>query len=280
MRQRVLKSATAVGLLVGLAAVSSSEPSSTDAVRAGNAAFERRDLDAAERAYATAQEKTHDPGLVAFNAAAVRVARGEFREAELNYLRTLDDREAPPERRAKALYNRGVCVLQRGGNAETFRIAIACFEGCLDLAIADVGFNADARHNLEVAKLLWAKARVKQKNPPRANDPPPEEEPPHEKPQSNGANDGTENGGTAGSTTPKPTTIGTAPPNGPEPRPTNQKAPGAGNLPVLLDSERPQPLTPEDTRALLERIQTRLANDRRANARMLSGPERTNVRDW
>lgn len=275
MRLRWLQTLFGLVLLSSLAATPSAE--SLDHVRTGNAAFNRGDLDAAEQAYSLAQEHADDPGLVAFNAAAVRAARGDYRDAELHYLRTLEDRAAPPERRAKAMYNRGVCLLYRGGDATTYRTAIASFEDCLDLGIADDALNADARHNLEVAKLLWAKARATQKNPPRANDRPPEEEPPPERdPRTTSATDATGTEGTAGT---KAAQIGAAP-EGQQPQPTNQKAPGAGNLPVLLDTERTQPLPPQDTRALLEEIKTRLANDRRANARLLAGPERANVRDW
>jgi len=269
---------TAVGLLAGFAAGPWSEPSPLEHVREGNAAFARDDLAAADRSFAQAQEKANDPGLVAFNAAAVRMVREEYRDAELHYLRVLDDREAPLERRAKALNNRGVCILHRADDAATLRIAIACFEECIALRSRNDELNEFAPHrNLEVAKLLWSKARAKQADPPRANDPPPEEEPPPEKPQSNGTKEGTDNGSTAAA---KPTTVGATMPNSREPQPTNQKAPGTGNLPVLLDSERPQQLPPEDTRAVLDRINKRLANDRRANARMLNGPERLNVRDW
>ncbi len=281
MASRWLHGLFGIGLLAGLAATPSAESNALDRVREGNAAFERGDLDAADHAYTSARERTDDPGLVAFNAATVRVARGDYRDAELHYLRTLDDRAAPPERRARASYNRGLCILNRGGDASAYRLAILCFEDCLESTAADAALAADARHNLELAKLLWAKARVAQKNPPKANDPPPEEEHrPEQNPQTGGTTDGSETGGNAGANAAKPTPIGGPPPNGQQPQSTAQKAPGAGNLPVLLDAERPQPLNPEDTRALLDRIQTRLANDRRANARLLAGPERANVRDW
>ena len=55
---------------------------------------------------------------------------------------------------------------------------------------------------------------------------------------------------------------------------------GAGNLPVLNDTDAPQPLSPADTRAHLAVVADRLARDRAANARLLSGPERPQVRDW
>src|SRR2546422_531830 len=57
------------------------------------------------------------------------------------------------------------------------RVAILCFEGCLDAGLGDAKLTDDAKHNLELAKLLWAQARVKDAAPDRPNDPPPEEAP-------------------------------------------------------------------------------------------------------
>src|SRR5688572_15489442 len=90
-------------------------------VRRGNAAFRSGDPFAAVKLYAAAGERTDDPGLVAFNAAAALFDQGEYREAELHYLRALDDRAAPPDRRAKALYNRGVCLVKRATDLPALR---------------------------------------------------------------------------------------------------------------------------------------------------------------
>ncbi|HET6574937.1 MAG TPA: hypothetical protein VFG68_15130 [Fimbriiglobus sp.] len=245
-------------------------------IRLGNEAFHRGDLGAAARHYAAAAERTTDPGLVAFNRAAVAVQLGEPREAELYYLRALDDRAAPPDRRARALYDRGVCLLARGGSTAVYRSAIACFEQSLDLLDAADPLAADARHNLELAKLLWAKARTTEKSAPNPNDLPPDV--PDPLPPEPGAGQGTgDEPGDQPGVRPEPAP-GTPP--GGTPRETNRKSPGAGNLPVVLDADRPQPLTPEDTRAILQRVAERLEKDREATARLLTGPERPDVRDW
>ncbi len=272
-------------LLCGAAlAVSAGPPaaeSPEELIRLGNEAYLRGDLDAAEHYYAAASERTTDPGLVAFNKGAVAVQKGEMREAELNYMRALDDRAAPPDRRARALYNRGVCLLARGGSASVYRSAIACFEQCLDLPAGDDALAADARHNLELAKLLWNKARSTEKKPPRPSELPPDtpESPPPRPDPGTGPDPGSSPEGPGGSPGVRPETMAGQPPGG-KPRETTQKAPGAGNLPVLLDGDRPQPLTPEDTRALLQRIAERLEKDRRATARLVAGPERPDVPDW
>ncbi|MFO0848447.1 MAG: tetratricopeptide repeat protein [Gemmataceae bacterium] len=241
--------------------------------RTASAAFQRGNLTEADRLYQLAGERTRDPGLVAFNRAAVFVARGELWEAERHYLRALDDCEAPTERRAKASYNRGVCLLGRGGPAAVYRSAIAAFEQALDLLPGDDPLDADARHNLELAKLLWLKAREKEKARPRPSDLPPDlfPEPPR-LPETGGSEDpgGTE--ASVGGPDPGGTAAGQAG--------AGRKTPGAGNLPVLQDGDQPQPLSPPAARAHLRGLADRLASDRHKTARLLVGPERPNVRDW
>ena len=257
-------------------------PDPEELIQLGNDAVHRGDLDAAERLYSRAAERTADPGLVAFNRGTVALARGEVREAELEYVRALDDRAAQPDRRARALYNRGVCLLQRGGTAAAYRTAIACFEQALDLAAADEPLTADARNNLELAKLLWHRARSKEKTPPKPNELPPDappESPPDTRPETGstdpGAADGT--GGGAGS---RPQTIPGKYPHGTAPREMPQQTPGAGSLPVILDADQPERLSPDEARTLLRQIAGRIEKDRKANVRMRTGPERPHVRDW
>src|SRR5262245_11983359 len=146
--------------ILGLGLLSASPPA--DAVqREADAAVARGDFALAERLYATAGERSDDPGLVAFNRGTVLFAREDDREAELHFVRCLDDAAIPPDRRARANYNRGVCLLKRGGSARVYRVAIDCFEKYLDAGLPDATLAADARHNLELAKVLWAQARAK-----------------------------------------------------------------------------------------------------------------------
>jgi hypothetical protein len=267
-------------LLLGADIPQSKSPE--ELIRLGNAAYLRGDFDAAGRWYAAASERTTDPGLVAFNEAALYVQTGDVREAELHYLRTLDDAAAPRDRRAKALYNRGVCLLARGGTAAMYRSAVACFEQSLDLTPNDDPLAADARQNLELAKLLWNRARTREKIPPRPSDLPPDAPPetlPPQVEEGDGIDAGTSPSDTGAAVGLKPETLAGPPPAG-SPRETNQQAPGAGNLPVIPDSDQLQHLSPEDTRALLKRVADRLEKERRSTARMLAEPERPNVRDW
>ena len=266
------------GLLISAAPMESLSPE--EWIRLGNAATLRGDLNVAEQHYTAAMERTDDPGLVAFNKAAIALQLGDLRDAELHYLRCLDDQAAPPMRRAKALYNRGICLLARGGSSAVYRSAISCLEQCLDLTHDDTILQADAQHNLEIAKLLWNRSRIQERTSPNPSELPPEVfEPPPRSQQPDpifNSDSGTDN---ANSGTQPAAQSGPAPQGQPANKSTQKNA-GAGSLPVLLDSDQREPLSPEDSRALLQNAAKRLKRDRAFNAEMLAGPERPHVRDW
>jgi tetratricopeptide (TPR) repeat protein len=269
--------------LFAVALLSAAPPASPDALqREADAAAARGDFAAAERLYAAAGERAVDPGLVAFNRGTVQFAREEYREAELNFIRCLDDAAVPPDRRAKASYNRGVCLLKRGGSARIYRAAIDGFEKYLDAGLPDETLAADARHNLELAKVLWAQARAKDASADRPNDPPPEEKPEKvpPRPETGPSDLGPDATGspTGPGSTPRAVPV-TGPADG-QPGGSDQKAPGAGTLPVLTDTDGVQKLSPEDTQTYLARIAARLDKDRRDTARLVAGPDRKTVRDW
>jgi tetratricopeptide (TPR) repeat protein len=269
-----------------LAAAPPDEPAPDDLVRRANAAYLADDRETADRLYALAEERTADPGLVAFNRAAVAFARDEFRDAEVLYARVLDDAACPPDRAARAWYNRGTCLLRRGGSAAVFRSAIACFERSLDSAAADEPLRADARHNLELAKVRWQEARKKDAKaaPPNA-DPPPEDprhDPPPPQPGAGPEQPGpAEPGGKDGPRGPKtvaqqvPAANPPAAPNGP-----GSPAPGSSNPVPLNDDEAVQPLSPEDTREHLRRAAERLRKDVRDLRRTMSPPDVPGNLDW
>lgn len=277
-----------VPLAVSAVLLASAGPPPDDLVRDGNAALRAGDPAAAERLYAAAAERTADPGLVAFDAAAALVARGEFREAELHYVRALDDRAAPPDRRAKAHYNRGVCLLRRADDADdvpALRTAVRCFEEAIGSPAADDRLRADARHNLELAKLLWNRARSREAHPPRPNELPPDAafDPAPPQPEPDGPDAGPEGASRPAGADPQAggrPDAAAARPGGPDPQPTPQPSAGHGTLPVLNDDAAAQPLSPADARAYLERLAGRLDRDRRAGNRLKAGPERPHVPDW
>lgn len=269
------------------AAAPPARDSAEDAVRRANAALAAGDRDEAARLYAVAEGLTTDPGLVAFNQAAVLFQKGDFREAEVHYARVLDDAACPPERAARAWYNRGTCLLRRGGPAAVYRSAIACLERCVDAPAADEPLRADARHNLEVAKALWNEAR-KADAKERPNSPPPPEDPrtePQPKPEKatepETSPDTGEPGGKKTGEQPKVGPQAADPVPGKVDDPTAAPVQGAPSpAPQLQNDDAVQQLSPDDTRAHLRKIAERLDKDRRDLRRTLSPPILPGVRDW
>jgi tetratricopeptide (TPR) repeat protein len=272
-------------LILLIAAAPRADASPEELIRLANSAFLRGDTDAADRLYEAAEEKTTDPGLVAFNRAAVLFQMGEFREAESLYARVLGDKSCPADRAAKALYNRGTCLLRQGGSAAMYRWAITYLEQCLESAAADEPLKADARHNLELAKILWNESRKTASKPESPNDNPPPEESQNNPPPKTPGNDqqpgNPETGdGNTGSTSTKPVTQQNAVPTA-GPNANSTQTPGnATNLQQLQNSDTPQPLTPEETREYLKRTAERLKKDRQNLRNSIYGPERFGHNDY
>lgn len=271
-----------LGVLV--AAAPRADMTVDDLIRAGNAAVAAGDFETAEEWYTAAEERTADPGLVAFNKANALFHRERYDAAERHYTRALDDADSPPARRAAALYNRGVCLLKQGGLSK-LRAAIDSFDRCLALSPADAGLVADAKHNLELAKLLWVEARARDQKKPLPNDPPqdlpPEpklDRPPPQQIDPFGQNDPltSDNGQRAGGI-PEPIRGG---PNGGNPRPTNEQTAGNGKAPVVLGQNDKIDLTPDQVRVYLEQLAVRVAKERRVTADATAPPERPSVKDW
>ena len=274
--------------LLSAAAAAPHEDAPDDLIRQANALFREGAKDAADELYARAEERTRDPGLVAFNRGAVLFDRQRYRDAEQHYERALSDAACPPERAARAWYNRGTCLLSRGGSWDVYRAAVACFEHTLDSPAADERLRADARHNIELAKLLCAKERAKEENKKKSptNDVPPEEENqpgrrPDQQPGGTDQNSGSEPGSEQGA----PKSAGSQPQlqPGTAARPTETDQTTAGNnaaLEVLKDDTQVQPLSEQDARATLAEAARRIRREQQSLLRTLYGPERTGVRDW
>lgn len=271
-----------------LAAASPQTADPDELIRRANAAFLRGDTDEADRLYAAAEEQTRDPGLVAFNRAAVLFLKDDFRDAEVHYARVLEDAACPPARAAKAWYNRGTCLLRRGTSPAVYRSAIACLEHCLDSPAADEPLKADARHNLELAKLLWNEARKTAAKPDTPNDNQPPEEDPRNSPPPRSPGSDQE----PGSTEPGNGNVGVNqqlipqqvpnPAAGPRQGTTQNPNQGgsAQNLQPLQNDTQIQLLSPEDTREYLRRDAERIRKDRQELWRTLYGKVPAGVRDW
>lgn len=280
--RRLLQSMVAI-LIVTL--VSADPPQSPeDLVRAGNDAFVRGDIETAEMLFQQAEERAADPGLVAFNKGTLLYRRGDFRRAELCFRRTLGDAAIPPDRRERALYNLGNCLVREAGETDIklLQAAIDSFEMTLR-ETSDDGLRSDTSHNLEIAKLLWAKARARR--PTSERDPEWDEPKDHARPPSDPSKKedmGTDGMG-EGPKMPEPGAKlepgkGTDP--GFAPKETPKAVPGQGNLPVLPDTGEVPSLSYEDAEAELKRAAIRLQRERQKLREEAVQGERIRANDW
>jgi tetratricopeptide (TPR) repeat protein len=254
-------------------------------IREANDAFGRGDLESAESLYASAEERAPDPGLVAFNKGTALYNRGDFRRAELCFRRALGDADIPADRRARALYNLGNCLVRQAGDTDVRQLqsAIDCYELALR-ETSDEGIRSDAGHNLEVAKLLWAKARARRpagERDPEWDEPREPKQPPPDptKPPEGPGPDGTGEGPKKLDTGPK-LDIGKGPESGLTPKEAEKAAPGQGNLPVLPDTDDVRSMPLEDVRAELKKNGQRLQRERQKLREEAALGERPRANDW
>jgi tetratricopeptide (TPR) repeat protein len=278
-----------VGLIIILPlialVISAAPPASPDDfIRAGNQAAEREDYESALQLYQQAEERGFDPGLIAFNKAAAYYHLRDFRQAENHYRMALGDAAIPSERRTKAFFNLGDCLVEQAGDkdAKMLHEAIRCYEHCLDSG-PDEGLRNDAIHNLELAKLLWIKAAAEDREKPTPNtaDPPdpPERDPNEPKKDDLGADAGDEpdkNNERKLDQDPNGKVTGKDEPKKVDPAPK----PGPSHLPVIADTDELIERSPEDTRAALKQAEMRLKEARQRNRMDLAIPEKSNVKDW
>jgi tetratricopeptide (TPR) repeat protein len=255
-----------------------------DLIRAANEAYALGHMDTAESLYSQAEERAADPGLVAFNKGSVLYRRGDFRRAELCFRRTLGDAEVPADRRARALYNLGNCLVRQAGETDVkvLQAAIDCYELTLRES-ADEGVRTDAAHNLEIAKLLWARARARrppgERDPdwdePKSKEPPPDPNKRPEDPGPDGTGDGSKKADPVAKLDP-----GKGPEAGPTPKEIERPTPGQGNLPVLPDTDQVESRSPEDARAVLKKAAERLQRERQMLREEAAQGERPRANDW
>jgi tetratricopeptide (TPR) repeat protein len=280
MRLHLTKNLLACLALAGLAAAPVLR--SEDLVRQGNAAFERGDFAGAVELYARAEERTTDPGLIAFNEAAALYQLGRYRDAELRLRRCQED--ATGSRRSRLLYNLGNCLVQEAGSRRPGRLreAINVYEQCLQQEGIEPELTADARHNLEVARLLLQKAQSSRESQNESSEdqssatPQPEDQRNDARPGGDQAMTTLPNGvDRAGQAVNQVGDRNTAPNKTGQPPP-----PGKGNLPPIPDEEELTAMSPEDAAQHLKQAASRIAQERRAyRERPMPAPP-ANVRDW
>jgi Ca-activated chloride channel family protein len=237
-------------------------PSDDDWLRQGNAAFADGDLEKALSLYEKAEPDTTDPGRVAFNKAAVLYRLKRYREAELHYLRCLEDRQAPPARQAQALFHLGAALVRQAEDKDVAMLdrAIDAFSTCLTQRELDPQLATDAQFNLETARWLRFKATPPptpndkedhnpQKKTKKVNKPPVGKDGPDENgsPSRNGQQDN--NAGKKDDPKSTPTLA--------------DKLANSGGLQVLPDTAEVLNLAPEDTARRLDELVDRIRRERR-----------------
>jgi Ca-activated chloride channel homolog len=253
----------AAGLIVLLASAGT-PPDAVPLVREGNAAFAAGDYLGALGFYEQAEAGATDPGMVAFNRAAACYRLGRFAEAVAGYRQCLDDDQIAGARRARAHYDLGTALVKQSGatSAPLLRQAVSAFRACLAQPDLEADLRADARHNLELAQMLWLKARAAHPDDPQENggdDPPAKQSKPPSGLDKN--KKGNEKGGTDGD-----------PDKGKQPGDEGHGAAGKGNkdrvkpgdIQFLPDADKVVPLPPEETDAHLHGIIERILQERRA----------------
>lgn len=258
--------ASAICFLVGAA----SAPDAETLVRQGNAALGRGDQAAAVDYFTRAEERGLDPGLIAFNKGTALYRLGRVREAELHFRRCLDD--AAGVRRARALYDVATCLvpLARGRDVKMLQEAQRLYEACLEEPDIPVALTDDARHNLELTKLMIMQAIKAGANSPDREDDNPPSRPPDPR---MGPNESTGPDQKARPIAVQPDARG-------EPLQTDQRQAGAGDLPVIPDRSELTPLAQEDALAHAEAAADKVVRERQVYRIRSAKPAPAGVKDW
>ncbi len=251
-------------------------PDPEELVRQGNAAFAREEYEAAVAAYTQAEERITDPGLVAFNKGAALFRLERYAEAAAHYRRCLEDARGGAA--ARMSYNLATCLLHesRGSNTDKLKEAVLIFRRCLRSEDLEDGLRDSARHNLELAKLLWLKASQTRQSPDNGdnpNDPPPKPDP--KTPEDPAVGPGESGQNPSG----EPATGQTTPDPGPNPM-TDTTSAGSGNLPPVPDNEELTRMLPEDAAAHLQRAAERVLRERREHQRRMAPSASRVLPDW
>src|SRR5262245_2940184 len=229
---------------LALVAAGPAPPPPDELVRQGNGAVARQKYADALKLYEQAEGQATDPGLVAFNEGVAFYQQGASARAELQS--RLARQDATGRRQVWAGYDLAASLIQAAGDREAAKLAeaIGLLEECLRHDEADERLAANARHNLELAKLLWLQAKARpnpQKDKPTPDDENPKPPPPSKRPtRQQGGDDG--NGGKQG--------LGQnerGQQDGQKPvQADGQPAPGEGTLPVIPDREELVPMSREE----------------------------------
>jgi tetratricopeptide (TPR) repeat protein len=251
-------------------------PTPDDLVRQGNAAYAHGEFATALRLYQQAEERTDDPGLVAFNEAAALYQLGRFREAELCYTRCREDATGP--RLARLLYGLGNCLVQQAqpGDAARLDRAIGFYDECLTQSGADEDLLADTRHNRELAVQLRAKEPPAGPKPNSSGDP---SEPPSGN-RPNGPGEDERGGSPIGKNGARQQAVAKQRPDG-TPVPVDEPPPpGKGNLPPVPDQDELASMSTAEALAHLEEALARIRQEQKEFRQRASASPSRQVPDW
>lgn len=269
-----------IAAVVGLSAGRSDLP--LDLVRRGNDAFARGDFVLAVDCYTRAEDVTTDPGLVAFNKAAALFRMGEYALAEVHYLRAREG--AAGERLARVNFDLGNTLVLRAGerDARLLGRAVDAYRACLAEPEAGPELREDARHNLQIAIVFWEKAKAAEKASP-SNPDDPGNRPPSAAdtdPRQQLANRGSAGIREPGYGDPQAALMGKDG-EGQQGSPTNAPSPpGAGNVPLVPDEDRLNPLAPHEVARVLQDVAERVAKERRDHRRQSQPAPPPTTPDW
>jgi len=267
-------------LLPALALIAAAPVPSDEMLRRGNDAASRQDYAEALRLYGQAEDRATDPGQVAFNEGVVLYRDGQFAQAEMHF--RLARQDATGRRQLWAAYNLAASLVQDAGDSDAAKLseAVSLFEECLRHDEANEGLAADVRHNLELAKALWSKAKTRSA-PPKdnhsADDGNPN--PPPQKPEPVQQQDGSD-------TQPSPNRgsadrVRVPQGAGQEPIKTNeQPSPGAGNLPVIPDRAELVPMSADEAEAHLREASRKVLDEGRTYRNGSAHLPKGRVRDY
>ena len=249
-----------------------------DWVRQGNAAFERDAYEEALRCYARAEERIADPGLLAFNEGTALYQMGRYHEAELHFRRCREDAE--DSRLARLLYNLANCLLRqaRPNDVGCLQEAVDLYGRCLEQGPQETDLADDARHNLELARLLWLKARARPDASEGADD---DREAPTPRDRSGDDRASRPQNMALPDPSGKPQAVGDRAEDATSGQArADQPSPGRGNLSPLPDEDELVPLTPQDAEEYLKQAATRIQSERREYRQRPLPMPAANVLDW
>lgn len=234
-------------------------------LRAAYDAYQENDFAEASSRFGLAKNLSADPGLAALGEGSAAYRQRQYEQALVCARQCLEDSMGP--RRARALFLQGLCQLRlANGRREPLRRAAGSFAEILSLDDCPRDLAEQARHNLELARMLLAAAGGQNDRPPEGDQEPdpanPKNAPGREQ---NRGPDGKEPG--------QPDRIPDKADQTGREDPNAEATPGVGNLPLIL-GEGTQGLSREGALAILSNAEKRIMTDLQIHRRrvVIEGP--------